>query len=175
MLKINLNDLKKYKVFVLYQQGYTFYDEEDEPCPDFYYFCGFIEDVYTKQGEIFFKVYGVGFGATENLKHVEFKVHMKDIETYISDFKKTYNIYSGIKGYEYINIKTSFKCDFDNSRYHSNTEYRLFKNLDFIFIMRRFYELVPENFICQIESAMLTDPYVMKIVNIPENYEFATY
>lgn len=175
MLKINLNELRKYKVFAFYQDGYEYFHERDEYCPDFSYFCGFIEHIYTRQGEIIFKVYGVGLGSQEKLKHAEFKIHMKDIEKYTSDFKKTYNIYPGINGYEYINIKTSFKCNFDNSIYHSNTEYRLFKNLDFRFIMRRFYELVPENFICQIESAMLTDSYVKNIVNIPENYEFATY
>lgn len=173
MLKINLNELRKYKVFVFYQEGYEYFYETGEYDQDFSYFCGFIENIYTKQGEIIFKVYGLGI--RNKLKHAEFKIHMKDIEIYISDFKKTYNIYPGIKGYEYMNIETSFKYDFDNSRYHGHTKYRLFKNLDFRFIMRRFYELVPPTFICEIESAMLTDPQIRKIVNIPEDYEFATY
>ena len=164
MLKINLNELRRYKVFVLYQDGYTFYDEEDEPIPDLYYFFGFIEDVYTKQGEIFFKVYGAGFNAIEDLKHAEFKVHMKDI-----------NLYEENKEYECMDIKESISRDYDDCRHYSSTKYTLFKNIDFEFIMSTFYNLVPQNFICDLEFAMLTDPYVLKIVSIPDDYEFAFY
>lgn len=57
----------------------------------------------------------------------------------------------------------------------SDMEYRLYKNLDFRFLMRRLYELVPHEYLCTIEMAMLNDPYVLNRVTIPEDYEFTIY
>ena len=174
MVKINLNELRKYKVLI-YCDNHT---EEDYVCcyinSDCYYICGFIENVYTKNGEIVFCIYGAKC-KSEKLKHMEIKVHMKDIEVYENTFTETYNIYKDSIGYEFINIKTSnsFK---DNEMYsRSDMEYRLYKNLDFRFLMRRLYELVPHEYLCTIEMAMLNDPYVLNRVTIPEDYEFTIY
>lgn len=175
MLKINLNELKQFKVFVYYSEDSEFVYSKNDYIPDHSYFCGFIEHIYAKDGKIVFRVYGGGYPSCEILNHTEFELDMRQIDVYENKIKKTYNIYDEYKDYEYMNIETSYESNSYDSRYISKSEIKLFKNLNFRFLMRRFYEVIPSTFICELESAMLMDEDVLSIVNIPEDYEFANY
>lgn len=175
MVKINLNELRKYKVLIYCNN----YSEEDYVCccinSDCYYKCGFIENVYTSNGEIIFSVYSAECKSVK-LKHMDIKVHMKDIEVYNHVFSKVYNIYEDFTEHEYINIKTSEISKCEEYYYSENIEYRLYKNLDFISLMKILHGLVfPIDNLGSIEMAMLNDPYVLNKIDIPEDYEFGMY
>lgn len=175
MLKINLNELKQFKAIALYSEGYDYIYNEEDYIPDIYYFCGFIEHIYARDGKIVFKVYGVGFADSGKLRHTEFEINMQEIDVYEKKIEADYGIYDEYTSYEYMNINTSYESNLINSRYTSNSQFKLFKNLNFRFLMRRFGELLPPDKICEIESAMLMDESILRLVNIPEDYKFAKY
>lgn len=170
MFKINLNELKQFKAIALYSQGYEYIYNEDDYIHDMYYFCGFIEHVYAKDGDIVFKVRGAGFPNCEKIIHTELKINMQEIDVYEKEVEKANGICD-----ECVNIETSYECELLNSKYNSKSVFKLFKKLDFRFLMRKFYEVIPSDDICLIESSMLMDEYILGLVNIPEDYEFAQY
>lgn len=170
MLKFNLNELKQFKAIALYSEGYEYIFDKDDYIPDIYYFCGFIEHIYAKDGAIVFKVYGAGYPYCEKIIHTELKINMKEIDVYEKKIEDANGICA-----ECINIHTNYECNLLKSRYFSKSVIKIIKNLDFRFLMRKFYEVVPPYDICLIESSMLMDKSILRLVNIPKDYEFAQY
>lgn len=185
MLKINLNELKKYKVFTNEGRYDKYKNEDEEYYPDRWYLCGFIEDIYINEGKIVFKIYGYDYSCKGKMKYSKHEIDIKNINSYISGFiikdeeneKNEYKEY-----YEYTSINIYDKYDTHDYETRDITGYveiseevNLYKDIDFKFIMRRFYEAVPPTFICDVESAMLLDEKVKKIVKVPKGYEFGSY
>ncbi|MEI3233518.1 MAG: hypothetical protein V8S33_03645 [Intestinibacter bartlettii] len=153
MLESDLNELKQYKAITLYEQGYKISNNGD--CyPDIYYFCGFIEDIYIKDEKLILRVYGLGFPLIWEFRHKELKIEVEKINNYEKKYEET--------NYEYMTINTSFEDEDDKSRYFSHTEYKLFKYIDFEFLVGQFAEVGYESY--QIENAILTDEYALKLL-----------
>lgn len=175
MVKINLNELRQCKILI-YCNDYTSHDYIVYSDCD--YKCGFIEDIYTRDGEIIFSVYGAE-GNAGKLKHIEIKVHMNDIDSYDSSFTETYNRLPRHEEhieYECINIKASDSFSDDESYHKSEREYRLYKNLDFKSLMRILYDLMdPVDVIDSFETAMIYDPYFLSKFIIPKDYIYGMY
>lgn len=161
MIKINLNELRKHKIFTSYQ---NYYDN----CGYFpSYYCGFIDNIYVKNGFIILNVYG--YGLQRKMKNDEFKIDIKTINKFeVCD--------------ESIEIKTSeeyndydYETDEIIGKVQVSDEFKFFKNNDFRFIMREFYKVIPSTFICELEAEMLTNEKILNIVDIPYDYEFGEY
>ena len=170
MLKINLNELKQFKAIR--------FNSTESGGDDIDYFYGFIERVYAEDGKIIFKVYGVKFPYDGELRHTELEIDMQDISDYKKSIEETYTIYYNHmdepRTYtindECLDISTHREINLSGSIYTAVSSFKLFKSLDFRYLMRQFYETTNDDMIASIESLMLMDEYVFRLVNIPKDY-----
>lgn len=161
MIKINLNELRRNKIFTFYEDYY----DSTGFFPSYY--CGFIDNIFIENGFILLNVYG--YGLQRKLKYDKFKIDIKNINKFetndeISEIKTC----TEYNDYDYETDEIIGKVQISN-------EFKFFKNNDFRFIMREFYKIIPSSFICELESKMLTDKKVLNIVDIPYDYEFGEY
>lgn len=144
MLKLNLNELRNYKVIVFKKEEIDMkYNENNY----FIYYFGLIENIYVKDGELIFQIYG-DMDPFFELEHLELKIRILDIynyeKKYDSDYYDNYLYYN--ESYEYINIKTSFEIVFPETKVHVNITCRLFKTTDFPFLASNMKDIIDNIF-----------------------------
>lgn len=161
MIKINLNELRKNNIFTCSD----YYCDSTDYFPSYY--CGFIESIFIEDGHILLNVFG--YGLQGKLKHDKLKINIKDITKFESNNEileiETYKKYDD---YDY-------ETDKIIGEVISSSKFRFFKNNNFRFIMREFYEVIPSCFICDLEAKLLMNESILKVVDMPEDYEFGEY
>lgn len=162
MLKINLNELRQYKIIALSGDS-----KDEEEYIDSYHFFGLIKNIYVKDGELIFGVYGARFPSWNKyvqleFNHIELKLNIIDIDVYE---KKYDNYYTDDydKDYEYINIKTSNESIYNKLKHFSWNECILLKNFNFKFLKDKIENIVPWG--NEIAETIKRDKYVSGLFN----------
>ncbi|WP_278549291.1 hypothetical protein [Paraclostridium bifermentans] len=136
MLKINLNELRQYKVICCYSVfGELYYDESGNEYidgdRDSSYICGFINNIYIEDGTIFINFYGVDWEG--KFKDDKICIDISKIDMYKKFIERKTHQWENIEwnsevDYDEIEIDEEWEDTYEVMKIKTNDEYDRYKH-----------------------------------------------